>query len=89
MVESGEKETYSMICSNGKCPGSYEARLIAHTVRYQGKLLVVDHVPADVCPVCGDTLLSPETVQTIERMLANLRAPDATVPLYEFAGRVA
>lgn len=75
-----------MRCTLTGCPGGYEGRLVTHTVRHQGRLAVFDHVPAQVCSVCGDVLLSPETVRRIEAMLASGQVPAATVPVYEYAG---
>lgn len=63
----------------------YEPRQITHTVRNKGRIVVIDHVPAEVCSICGDVLLSPETVRHIEAMLSNEPAPARTVPLYEYA----
>lgn len=74
-----------MKCSIDGCPGEYEARPIAHTVRHQGQLTVIDGVPAEVCTVCGDVLLAPQTVRGIERLLSSTVSPSRTVPLYEFA----
>ena len=68
------------------CVGEYEEREIVHTVRHQGQVVVFDHVPAEVCPVCGDVLLRPEVVRRIEAMLQRQDPPAALVPLYEFAG---
>ena len=73
-----------MKCSIGGCPGEYEQRWITHTVRYQGRIIVIDHVPAEVCAVCGDVLLRPETVRRIEALLRTAPAPARTVPLYEY-----
>ena len=56
-----------------------------HTVRHQGQIIVIDHVPADVCSVCGDALLKPDTVRRIEILLQEKHQPASTVPLYEFA----
>lgn len=67
-----------------RCPGEYEERQIVHTVRYQGQVIVIDHVPAEVCAVCGDVLLKPETVREIEALLDSATQPTTTVPLYEF-----
>jgi hypothetical protein len=47
--------------------------------------MVIDHVPAEVCSVCGDVLLAPETVRRIEALLKATPAPSRSVPLYEFA----
>lgn len=74
-----------MKCSIQGCPGEYEARQITHTVRHRDRIVVIDHVPADVCPVCGDVLLKPETVRHIEALLRNEPKPIRTIPLYEYA----
>jgi YgiT-type zinc finger domain-containing protein len=72
-------------CTITGCPGTYEVRSVVHTVRHRGEVIVIDHVPAEVCNVCGDVLLAPETVRRIEALLAATPPPLRTVPLYEFA----
>lgn len=74
-----------MTCSFMNCSGQYETQSVAHTVRRDGQIIVIDHVPAEVCPVCGDVLFLPETVRAIERLLADMGQPHSSVPLYEFA----
>lgn len=74
-----------MNCTIQGCPGEYEARKVVHTVRHHGEVVVIDHVPAEVCTVCGDVLLIPETVRRIEALLRNDPAPARRVPLLEFA----
>ncbi len=74
-----------MKCSIEGCPGLYEERRIVHAVRYRGQVVVIDHVPAEVCSVCGDVLLKPETVRRIEKLLREAAQPARTVPLYEYA----
>jgi len=74
-----------MKCTIQGCPGEYEGRTIVHTLRHQGKVIVIDHVPADVCSVCGDVLLKPDTIRRIEKLLAAMPKPARDVPLYEFA----
>jgi YgiT-type zinc finger domain-containing protein len=73
-----------MRCSIAGCPGEYEERHIVHTVRHRGEVVVIDAVPAEVCSVCGDVLLRPETVRHIEALLASRPAPARTAPLYEY-----
>jgi YgiT-type zinc finger domain-containing protein len=75
-----------MKCTIDGCPGGYEERMVTHTVRHHGRLVVFDHVPAEVCSVCGDVLFKPETVRRIESLLASGQEPAATVPMYEYAG---
>jgi YgiT-type zinc finger domain-containing protein len=74
-----------MKCSIAGCPGEYEERYIIHTVRHRGQVIVIDHIPAEVCSVCGDVLLKPETVRRIETSLQARVQPLKTVPLYEYA----
>ena len=74
-----------MKCSIKGCPGEYEERLIVHTVRHRGQVIVIDHVPAEVCSVCADVLLKPETVRRIEELLQAATQPARSVPLYEYA----
>ncbi|HEV2854588.1 MAG TPA: YgiT-type zinc finger protein [Thermoanaerobaculia bacterium] len=74
-----------MNCSIQGCPGEYESKEITHTVRHKGRIVVIDHVPAEVCSICGDVLLRPETVRHIEALLRTSTEPTRTVPLYEYA----
>lgn len=74
-----------MKCSLEGCSGQYEAKQVVHPVRHRGQVIVIDHVPAEVCSVCGDVLLKPETVRRIEEMLKAAGQPARTVPLYEYA----
>jgi len=72
------------MCSLQGCPGGYEARRIVHTIRHQDKVLVIDHVPAEVCTVCSDVLLEPETVRRLEALLGSAARPAGTAPVYEY-----
>jgi YgiT-type zinc finger domain-containing protein len=74
-----------MKCSIEGCPGEYEERKVVHTVRHRGRVVVIDHVPAEVCSICGDVLLKPETVRRIEALLRSAGQPARTAPLYEYA----
>ena len=38
-----------MKCSIQDCPGEYEQRSVLHTVRRNGRVIVIYHVPAEVC----------------------------------------
>ena len=74
-----------MKCSIDGCPGTYESDSVVHTVRVAGQVIVIDHVPADICSMCGDVLLTPKTVRRIEVLLTERQKPATTVPLYEYA----
>ena len=72
-----------MKCSIKGCPGEYKPKAITHTVRQRGQVVVFDQVPAEVCDVCGDTLLAEETVVKIEKLLKS-KNPTKSVPMYEY-----
>jgi YgiT-type zinc finger domain-containing protein len=74
-----------MDCTDAGCPGTYEDRTVVHTVRHRGHVIVIDHVPAEVFPICGDVLFRPEVVRQIEAILMSADAPAEMVPLYEYA----
>lgn len=73
-----------MKCSIHGCPGDYEANEIVHTVERRGEVVVIEHVPAQVCSVCGDVLLGADTVRHIENLLTGRRRPTRTAPVYEY-----
>ncbi len=56
------------------CPvcnlGTMEPRVIEHPIRHNGRWVLAEHVPADVCDTCGETLLTAEVVERLERTLA-------------------
>jgi len=73
-----------MRCTTQDCPGTYEPRKGVHTVRRDDQIVVISHVPAEVCTVCGDVLFAPETVRRLEALRHTTAPPERTVPLYEF-----
>ena len=72
-------------CRLPGCLGEYEQREIVRATRFQGRLIVIDGVPADVCSFCGDTLFRPDTAETLERFVRKPPAPVDTIPLYRYA----
>ena len=73
-----------MRCSIEGRPGEYEHREVVHTVRQGNRIIVIDHVPAEVCTICGDVLFTPDTVRKIEILRRTIEPPMRTVPLYDF-----
>ncbi len=74
-----------MKCSIEGCPGEYEDRVIVHTVKRGSDVLVLQNVPAQVCNICSDTLLTPETVRHIEELLERKDKPRRFAALYDCA----
>ena len=74
-----------MKCSIVDCPGEYEQREVVRAVRQGDRIIVVEHIPAEVCDVCGDVLFTPETIERLETLRKTTRPSARTVPLYKFA----
>ena len=73
-----------MKCNIHGCPGEYEQREVVHTIRQGERIIVIDHVPAEVCTICGDVLFTPETVRKLESLRHTATPSTRTVPLYDF-----
>jgi YgiT-type zinc finger domain-containing protein len=76
-----------MTCRITGCPGTYETIRRGRTIHRKGELLVIQHVPAEVCDVCDETLSHEETVRRLEAMAHDPGTPVGRVPLYEYARR--
>jgi YgiT-type zinc finger domain-containing protein len=51
-----------MKCQTPDCIGEHEAQRISHTVIYRERTFVIHDVPAEVCPECGEAVISQETI---------------------------
>jgi YgiT-type zinc finger domain-containing protein len=60
---------------------------VTYTIDVEGKLIVIEHVPARVCLETGEQLFSAETVERIQQMVLNKQKPTRVmeVPVFEFA----
>ncbi|MBM4035697.1 MAG: YgiT-type zinc finger protein [Planctomycetes bacterium] len=60
---------------------------VTYTLAYQGKLYVIEHVPARVCKETGEEFFAPETVERIQALIRGRRKPDRVVetPVYRYA----
>ncbi|MDQ2902962.1 MAG: YgiT-type zinc finger protein [Ktedonobacteraceae bacterium] len=74
-----------MRCSIADCSGQYEQREVVRAVRHGDRIMVIEHIPAEVCDVCGDVLFTPETIERLEALRQMKTPPIRTVPLYTFA----
>jgi YgiT-type zinc finger domain-containing protein len=60
---------------------------VTYTVEVDGKLIVIEHVPARVCLETGEQLFSAETVERIQQLILKKHKPTRVmeVPVFEFA----
>lgn len=62
-------------------------RKVTYTIERDGKLFVIENVPARVCIETGEEFFSPDTVAQLQRIVWEQRKPKRTIetPVYEFA----
>jgi YgiT-type zinc finger domain-containing protein len=63
-----------------------EERKVTYTLEADGRLIVVENVPARVNLETGEQLFSPETVKRLQQMIWEQSEPKRMmqVPVYEF-----
>jgi len=62
-------------------------RKVTYTLEVDGKLIIIENVPARVCLETGEQFFSPETVERLQQMIWEQRKPSRIieVPVFEFA----
>lgn len=67
--------------------GERQEQLIRYSLCIDEKLVVVEHVPAEVCDQCGETTLQPDVVRRLQKTISQPGTPVRVLetPVYEFA----
>lgn len=73
-----------MKCSIQGCTGEYIQKTIVHILKHNDEIYVFENVPAEVCSICGDTILKPDTIRRLEGLLQKKTKPEKFIPLYEY-----
>jgi YgiT-type zinc finger domain-containing protein len=74
------------------CGATLKVQTITYTQTLGQNLFVVEDVPAQVCPQCGETYLSPDTadaLQEIGQRAAGKPTRTVEVPVYQFTPALA
>ena len=70
------------------CNTPMKERLIKQDFWIQGKLIVVEDVPAGVCPKCGEKVVKADVGRSILKLIENsdriAKAPKISVPKIKF-----
>ena len=72
-----------MRCHTPDCPGEREPQPISHSVIYRQRTVVVHGVPADLCPACGDAVMTEETLLVLDGLLRRKGGRKSSVLRYE------
>jgi hypothetical protein len=61
---------------------------VTYIAEVEGRLIIIEHVPARVSLATGEKLYSPETVERIQAIIWGQLPPSRTIsaPVYEFSG---
>ncbi len=64
-----------------------EERAVTYTLELDGRIIVIENVPARVNVETGEQLFSPETVERLQRLVWDQKEPTRMmqVPVYVFA----
>lgn len=87
MARFKDKERKKTVSKCPFCGGKLEEKTITHPQAYRGKIYILENVPAEVCPQCGEVLLHPEVLKKIQQLVWSEIAPRHTreVPVYDLA----
>ena len=75
-----------MKCLMKDCPGETEKREITHTFARRGHPMVVEGIPAHVCPICGYTTLDLEILDLLLAFDPKVEQPSRMAPVYRLSG---
>ncbi len=64
---------------------NFTEKLVKETFEVEGKLVLVENIPAQVCSRCGEITFSSETAENIRLMLHNNQKPDKSIQVDVFA----
>ena len=66
---------------------TFEEQKVTYVLEQQGKVLIIENVPARVCRETGERLFAPETVERLQQIIWEQRKPTRVVetPVFEFA----
>jgi len=60
---------------------------VTYALEYEGRFVIVENVPARVCAKTGERFFAPETVERLQRLVWEQRAPVRMLetPVFEYA----
>ena len=61
-----------------------KSEFVSEVFAIEGRRVLVEHIPAQVCERCGEATFARETTESTRRLVHGSR-PDKTVPLDVFA----
>jgi YgiT-type zinc finger domain-containing protein len=79
----------AMKCVVQGCPGEMAQRRIVHTFMRNGKPMLVEDLPAWVCPVCGYTVLDIHVLDDLFALDPKTEMPVGQAPVFRLSPSLA
>lgn len=69
------------------CGGPLVEQEVTYRIELEGKLIVVEHVPARTCIQCGEKLYSAQTVEHLQKTVWEEKTPSRVMetPVFDFS----
>ena len=68
------------------CHSGTILKTITYTQWYDDKLIAVENVPAEVCPICGEEYFSPDVSNKVQKVIeSQITSKTLKVPVYQLA----
>ncbi len=66
---------------------TFKDELVTYTLEVEGRLVMIENVPARVCQETGEQMFAPDTVEHVYKLVWGQAEPKRIVqtPVYEYA----
>jgi YgiT-type zinc finger domain-containing protein len=63
---------------------------VTYTIEVDSQWVIIENVPAQICPQCGERLFSLETVDRLQQIAWGQKKPQRVVqtPVFDFASSI-
>ena len=82
IIHNGDKKMFNCYnCGSEK----FTSQLVNETFEIEGKLILVENIPAQVCSRCGEIIFSSETAEKVRVMVQGETKPIKSIQVDVFA----
>ena len=69
------------------CGGELKQTTITHPQEYEGKIIILENLPAEVCLQCGEVFLRPDVLERVQALVWSQAIPKrmVSVPVFDMA----
>lgn len=67
-----------------RCGGVIKEEKIEYSLLYEGRLIIIENVPASVCHQCGEKFFDPEIVERLQNVVWSHQRPVRIIETFVF-----